>query len=276
MFRQYLTKAAICVGLLSLTACGTTYQLAEIDGPTAGQAAAMFQTAASEGARIPVSDSVARARFERVVRRVRPMAEAFCAKEAETRPGLVCTVPIGLDTKATQRNAYFTFADAAKRQPRIVVTVPLLRDVRNDDELAFVLSHEYGHLLGQHIRKSEAQALAGALILGAMTAAATADPYVDNRRIVSDAMDIGGALGNQAFSQTYELESDTIGTAIALQAGYDPVLGARYFARPDEVGRTDGALSFWGTHPPDEVRIATVIATVAQIRAQGGIGRNSN
>ncbi|WP_245190852.1 M48 family metalloprotease [Jannaschia formosa] len=276
MFRPSFKPFALAACLSLFAACGTTYQLAEIDGPTASRATAMFQAAASEGARPPAPPSVARARFDRVVARVRPAAEALCAEERKSRPSMTCTVPIGIDIEMPVRNAYFTYADpATKRQPRIMVTIPLLRDVRNDDELAFVLAHEYGHLLGQHIEKAEAQAVAGALLLGVVVAAATADPYVDNSQIVSDSVQLGGAIGQRAFSQTYELESDTIGTFITMQAGYDPIRGAGYFARPDEVGQVNGALSFWGTHPPDEKRIATVIATAQQVQRQGGIARKA-
>lgn len=80
-------------------------------------------------------------------------------------------------------------------------------------------------------------------------------------------MGLGARLGNKAYSQTFELESDVVGTHIAHAAGYDPLLGARFFARPEAARSGSGRLSFWGTHPPDVRRIATVLATMERIGA---------
>lgn len=77
----------------------------------------------------------------------------------------------------------------------------------------------------------------------------------------------------RAFSQTYELESDMIGTRIAAAAGYDPIIGAKYFARDEAARSKSGQLSFWGTHPANEERIEVVIATMDQIKDQQGLVR---
>lgn len=58
-----------------------------------------------------------------------------------------------------------------------------------------------------------------------------------------------------------------IGTYIAEAAGYDAVREARFFARPEPTRREDGALSFWGTHPADEDRLALVIETARTLRS---------
>ena len=115
--------------------------------------------------------------------------------------------------------------------------------------------------------------MVGALLLGTLAAAASANnPYADPN-LVSDNIELGYAIGERAFSQEYELESDTLGAAIARAAGYDPVRGARFFARGEAARVESGRLSFWGTHPPDEKRLATVIATVEQLESSGGISR---
>ncbi len=84
-------------------------------------------------------------------------------------------------------------------------------------------------------------------------------------------MDIGAAVGSMAYSQTFELESDTLGTRITHAAGYDPVKGAMFFARAEQARTSAGNLSFWGTHPPDEKRLGMVLATVDQINANIGL-----
>ena len=187
------------------------------------------------------------------------------------KPGFICDVQVVYDDQTLERNAYQLYGD--NEEPIIVFTVPMIADARNEDEIAFVLGHEVGHHIGQHIQKKKQQALTGALILGALTAvgqvyASRANPYRNtamDQYEMNRSMAAGFALGKHAFSQTYELEADVIGTYISRAAGYDPVRGARYFARPEPVNTVDGNLSFWGTHPPDEKRLATVLATVKQL-----------
>ena len=73
----------------------------------------------------------------------------------------------------------------------------------------------------------------GALILGGLVAAAgnpCGGPASD--QAISQAMDIGAYLGARSYSQTYELEADTLGAFIAARAGYDPERGALIFLRP--------------------------------------------
>ena len=135
------------------------------------------------------------------------------------------------------------------------------------------LGHEFGHHIATHIQKQQQQALVGAVAMGVLTAYAQAnstysDPY-QNQIEMANNVALGYAMGSQAFSQSYELEADVLGTYTASAAGYDPVKVARFFARPEPVRSENGTLSFWGTHPPDEKRLATVIATVDKIEAQG-------
>ena len=100
--------------------------------------------------------------------------------------------------------------------------------------------------------------------------ATSADPY---RYTGNDAaemrrnMGLGAAVGQKAYSQSYELESDVIATHITKAAGYDPIEGAKFFARPEDAKTEAGNLSFWGTHPPDALRLATVIETAKAAEA---------
>ncbi|MCZ0964516.1 M48 family metallopeptidase [Paracoccus benzoatiresistens] len=264
-------RAAAVTGLLGfVAACGTTYQMPGVDDAVNARASAMFAEAKAAPPRRMTSADAGEARFLRVASRIQPVAEQLCQAELAAK-GADCRVKLELDRQRRDRNAYFTYAGPGNSQPVIRFTVPMLQDVESDDEVAFILGHEYGHLIGQHIVKQQQQAIAGALILGVLTAygnaqAASAGQGYDPNA-VSRNMEIGAAVGGMAYSQTYELESDMLGTRIATAAGYDPVRGARFFAR-DEAARSEtGQLSFWGTHPADAKRLAVVLATVDQIKA---------
>lgn len=259
--------------LWGLSACGTTYEIPDASRSEVKQAQQIFSEERQHETTVHATKSaeeLAR-QFANVVLRVEPVSEQFCREEMAQDPEFICDIIVMYDGSTLERNAYQLYDE--KENPIIVFTIPMIADARNEDEIAFILGHEVGHHIGQHIQKGDQQALVGALILGAITAvghayANQANPYRDtsidqlelNRSIAA-----GYALGQRAFSQTYELEADVIGTYIAKTAGYDPVRGARYFARPEPVKTVDGRLSFWGTHPPDEERLATVLATVKNL-----------
>jgi len=78
---------------------------------------------------------------------------------------------------------------------------------------------------------------------------------------VEHAQDIGASVGARRFSKDYELQADAMGTRIAYKAGYDPILGAKYFNRIPDPGD-----KFLGSHPPNAQRIKIVHATMAKLR----------
>ena len=274
LFRR---PALAAFALFLVSACGTSFVVPELTPEAQTEARAVFLSTQSEGARPSIPRAAAEARFRRVARRVAPVGARYCAMEQEQRPDLRCDVDLGIDYVYPGANAYQTFD---RGQPVIRFSMPLLQKTRNDHEVAFILGHEYAHLLARHIEKTEQQALVGALIGGAIGAAVDAhavsygaDP---NPGLITDSVNAGLAIGSLAYSQTYELESDTLGTHIAHAAGYDPEIGARFFALDAERTEVSGARSFWGTHPADETRIATVISTMDQIRAGQGLRRTAN
>lgn len=262
---------------LALAACGTTYSMPGIADETNSRASTMFAEAKTAAPRSPISESAGVNRFARVSRRIEPVARQLCETELAQGKAVDCDVKLELDREMQQRNAYFTYAEAGNRSPVIRFSVPLLQDTGNDDEVAFIMGHEYGHLIGRHIQKGQQQAIAGALILGVITAAASAQGggYYD-QTAVENSMELGAMVGQRAYSQTYELESDMLGTRIAHAAGYDPVKGAQFFARDEAARSGGGQLSFWGTHPPDEKRMAMVLATMEQIQGQQALTRKAS
>ena len=255
------TLAAV-LGLLLSAACGTTFELPEVSATADSQARTMFAKARSQPPRPLASQRVGEQRFQRVAPRVKPVAERYCralAEDSVISKG-ACSARVEIDRKMKERNAYFTYE---RGRPVVRLSLPLLQDAANDDEVAFVLGHEYGHLIGRHVEKQSQQALVGALVLGTFSAAVGAHP--DD---IASSVELGAAAGTFAYSQSYELESDTLGARIAAESGYDPVKGALYFARPAETHTRAGNLSFWGTHPPDEKRLATVIEVANEIEAE--------
>ena len=75
-------------------------------------------------------------------------------------------------------------------------------------------------------------------------------------------VNVGADLPVSAKAKDYELEADRLGTVLTWNAGYDPLLGAQFFARIPDPGRT-----VLGTHPANALRIDIVRQTVAELRA---------
>ncbi|MEM9709362.1 MAG: M48 family metallopeptidase [Pseudomonadota bacterium] len=199
----------------------------------------------------PVSRSTASANFRAVIGRVEPVAERECRRRTS---GVDCDFKIIIDDSiGRQPNAYQTLDERGR--PIIGFNSALIREARNQDELAFILGHEAAHHIEGHIPQTQQTAiggaLAGAVLAGVLGLDASAGQTVT---------DIGATVGARSYSKKFELEADALGTVIASRAGYDPLRGARFFNRIPDPGD-----QFLGTHPPNAERIRTVERVAAQL-----------
>ncbi|MCE6961429.1 M48 family metallopeptidase [Cereibacter sphaeroides] len=182
--------------------------------------------------------------FAGVVARVEPVAEGICRERTR---GVPCDFQIVVDTRPGEDpNAFQTLDDQGR--PVIGLTLALLADARNVDELAFVVGHETAHHILGHIPRQRETAMTGAVLAGVIAQMGRAS--VDTIRSVQQ---MGATVGARSFSKNFELEADGLGTEIAILAGYDPVHGAMFFTRLPDPGDT-----FLGSHPPNAQRIEVV------------------
>lgn len=190
--------------------------------------------------------------FVAVVERMEPVAERMCRERA---PSMNCDFEIVVDTREGQPpNAYQT-VNAAGR-PILAFTVALIADVRNADELAFVMGHEAAHHISGHLARTQSSAMLGGM-LGGILASVTGAGQAG----VEAAQNLGATVGARSYSKGYELEADQLGTVITYHAGYNPERGAQFFTRiPDPGDR------FLGSHPPNAQRIETVRRTLSTLR----------
>ncbi|MHC0053396.1 M48 family metalloprotease [Actibacterium sp. D379-3] len=229
-------RLALCLTAASLTLAGCVTT-------TTAPPVTMSQPAGPQ-----LSPDVAARNFVTVVNRVEPVAERECVARTG---GQNCNFTIAVDDRPGQPANAYQSLDANGR-PVITFTRALIEDARNPDELAFIMGHESAHHIEAHIPKQQQTALAGALIFGAVAAVGGVGEQGKDT-----AQRIGATLGSRVFSQDMELEADALGTVIASHAGYDPLIGAQYFARIPDPGN-----SFLGTHPPNAQR-QRVVAEVA-------------
>ena len=149
----------------------------------------------------------------------------------------------------------------------IIITKGMMKQLRNEAELAGVLGHEVAHVNQKHhlnaLRKS-----AFANLLGEGVAAATDSKHAD---LVKQLAGPTKELYARGLDKTDEFEADRMGVVLAARAGYDPyglpaVLTTLASAAPDDNFLT----LLTKTHPRPQVRLDSLapgLATLDGIKA---------
>jgi len=145
----------------------------------------------------------------------------------------------------------------------------LFRYLKNDADLATVISHEAAHVLARHAgERLSHQMLAqmGGTGLNLALAGMGASPAAGQLAM------LGYGLGTQVglllpYSRQQEFEADRIGLILMAKAGYDPALGVEFWKRFAQVreGRVRPP-AFVSTHPSDAERIRNLEAALAEAR----------
>jgi len=149
----------------------------------------------------------------------------------------------------------------------VFITEALLARLSTEGELAGVLAHEVGHVIGRHsaerISKEQlTQGLTGALILS------TYDPNDPSSANTAQVGMLVASLVNLKYGRDDELESDRFGVRFMTEAGYDPrsligvmkVLGESRGGAPPE---------FLSTHPDPGNRAQRIEEAIAAEFPQG-------
>ncbi|MEM9348958.1 MAG: M48 family metallopeptidase [Pseudomonadota bacterium] len=246
MFRcSALSKLFAVVAFVGLAACDAPVQVQE--PPTVRSASVPSQFQIRQGPSQPQN----RASFRRIIVQMEPVLERECRRRA---PRLNCDFDIRLYTDPRlQPNAFQTLDENGR--PILGFTETLVKDVRNADELAFVLGHEAAHHIAGHLARQQQNASLGAVSLGALATA-----FGRSDEAVQEAARLGAVVGARSYSKNFELEADRLGTILTARSGYDPLVGAAYFTRIPDPGNR-----FLGTHPPNAQRIAAVQETAARM-----------
>ncbi len=131
----------------------------------------------------------------------------------------------------------------------IYITRALLEALDSDDEIAFVLGHEIGHIAGDHIRKQLSQALAASILLDILTARSS--------QLVRIGSDIMFSLYQSGYSRQHERDADTRGVRYMKAAGYNPIAAITALKKLG-MERYKGLVRWFGTHPDVPSRIQRI------------------
>lgn len=232
-----------CLMALSLSACTVA------TGPSSAPVPPPASTPAAPGPRVQgMSAAQAERAFASVSRRVEPVAERECSNRA---PGMNCDFLISIDPDPNAAPNAYQSLDRSGR-PLITFTQRMMGQLANEDELAFVMSHEAAHHIRGHLARQAQNAVLASVGAGVLTSL-----LGGGQAAVSTAQDVGGYVGARSYSKQHELEADELGTIITHKAGYRPSVGVQFFNRlPDPGDR------FLGTHPANPDRVQVVQQTI--------------
>ena len=142
---------------------------------------------------------------------------------------------------------------------QIFITMGLLKKLKSEDQIAGVLGHEMGHVIGRHSAEQMAKTallrgLAGAAGVagGDYTTAQTAQ-YVAN-------------LVNLSYGRDDELESDDFGVKYMIDAAYNPEALLDVMKVLEESSGGKQSAEFMSTHPSPANRTERIKAAIEKYR----------
>jgi predicted Zn-dependent protease len=140
---------------------------------------------------------------------------------------------------------------------QIFITAALFDRLQTEDQLAGVLGHEVGHVIGRH----SAEHIARQQLTNGLTGAAVIAAYDPNdpstARTAGMAM-VVGQLVNMKYGRDDELESDFFGVCFLNEAGYDPQAMIGVMEILAEASQGNAPPEFFSTHPNPENRVENI------------------
>lgn len=145
----------------------------------------------------------------------------------------------------------------------IFVTSGLLRFVKSDDELAFVLGHETTHVAHRHavdLAQKDMQLQLGAILISQL--------LFGGNLTASQLAQLGRALIDAKYSREKEAEADHYGVIFAQKAGFDPMASLAFMERLGKSETGSSGLPWLASHPDTPSRIAALREELRQMGYQ--------
>ncbi|MEO0410580.1 MAG: M48 family metallopeptidase [Pseudomonadota bacterium] len=133
----------------------------------------------------------------------------------------------------------------------------ILDIMANDDQVATVMGHEAGHVVGRHSAERYSQQLAaGAVTSIANVALASSDSQTT--QMIAGILGAGVTFGFVLpYSRKHEYEADRLGADFMATANYQPEEAVRFWDNMTQAGG-QRPLEFMSTHPSDQNRITAM------------------
>jgi predicted Zn-dependent protease len=154
----------------------------------------------------------------------------------------------------------------------IFITRALYDKLGNEAQLAGVLGHEIGHVVGRHSAEKLAQARLGQTIVGAV-GVATSDGGSRRGNAGYAAAAVVNKMLQLSYSREDESQSDSLGVRFMSEAGYDPraLIDVMEILKRASGGKSRS--EFMSSHPDPGNRAQAIRSEIEQ-RYPGGIPAN--
>lgn len=140
---------------------------------------------------------------------------------------------------------------------QIFITRALFDQLQTEGELAGVLGHEVGHVVGRHSAEQIAKTKLTEGLTGAAVIAAY-DPENPSSVGYAQIAAVIGQLVNMRFGREDELESDFLGVCFIADSGYDPSEMIQVMQVLASASQGNAPPEFFSTHPDPGNRIQRI------------------
>ena len=149
---------------------------------------------------------------------------------------------------------------------QIFITAALFDRLETEGQLAGVLGHEVGHVVGRH----SSEQMASAMLTRGLANAGGALLYdPSDPSMAAQLPALVAQFTEMKYGRDDELESDRLGVRFLGQAGYDPRAMVRVMEILGEAGGGARQPEFMSTHPDPGNRVARIEAAIAETYPQG-------
>jgi beta-barrel assembly-enhancing protease len=151
----------------------------------------------------------------------------------------------------------------------VFITRALFARLSTEAELAGVLGHEVGHVLGRHAAERLAKSQLGQQIVGAV-GVATSDEHGRGGGLAQLATQAVVQMTQMRYGREDELQSDALGVRFMADAGYDPRALIQVMKVLADSSGGKRPPEFMSTHPDPGDRAGKIEAEIAK-RFPGGV-----
>jgi predicted Zn-dependent protease len=151
---------------------------------------------------------------------------------------------------------------------QVFITEALFRKLSTPGQLAGVLGHEVGHVIGRH----GAEQLAQQQLTRGLTGAAVLASYDPNNPRSAQNAYIATMIGQMVslkYSRGDESEADHFGIRLMSQAGYNPQSMLKVMEILRDSSKGHAPPEFFSTHPNPENRLEKIQAEIQQTFPNG-------
>lgn len=143
---------------------------------------------------------------------------------------------------------------------QVFITYGLMKLLKSEDEIAGVLGHEAGHVVGRHSNEQMAKAQLSQGLVGAVVMAG-GEEYGTTAGQVAQFV---SQLKNTSYGRDHEIESDVLGVRFMRRAGYDPRAMITVMEVLAKASGGNGPPEFLSTHPDPGHRIERIEDEIAK------------